>query len=52
VLAQAFVAASASIILLLGAIHLAFTFLTRKFSPRDPDLECVADVVGFIIALA
>ena len=33
------VAASAAIALLLGFLHLAYTFFTRKFSPRDGELE-------------
>ena len=31
--------ASAMIVLVLGFIHLAFTFFTRKLSPRDEELE-------------
>jgi hypothetical protein len=49
VLAQAFVAASALIILTLGVVHLAFTFFTRKFSPRDPDLEMRLKAVSPVI---
>ncbi len=33
------VAASAAIILLLGFLHLAYTFFTRKLNPRDDGLE-------------
>jgi hypothetical protein len=33
------VAASAAIILLLGFLHLAYTFFTRKFNPRDDALQ-------------
>jgi len=33
------VAASAAIALLLGFLHLAYTFFTRKLNPRDVELE-------------
>lgn len=33
------VAASASISLVLGFLHLAYTFFTRKLNPRDEELE-------------
>jgi hypothetical protein len=36
---QILVAAAAAIILVLGFLHLAYTFFTRKFSPRDHELE-------------
>ena len=29
----------ASVVLLLGTLHLAYTFFGRKLSPRDPDLH-------------
>jgi hypothetical protein len=38
-LPQILVAAGAAIALLLGFLHLAYTFFTPKFSPRDGDLE-------------
>lgn len=37
--ARALVAASAAIVLLLGLVHLDYTFFTRKLSPRDDALE-------------
>lgn len=33
------VAASAAIVLVLGFLHLAYTFFTRKLNPRDEELE-------------
>jgi hypothetical protein len=36
---QILVAASAAIALLLGFLHLAYTFFTPKFKPRDDELE-------------
>jgi len=36
---QIFVAASAAIALLLGFLHLAYMFFTRKLTPRDEELE-------------
>lgn len=36
---QILVAAGTAIILLLGFLHLAYTFFTRKFNPRDHELE-------------
>jgi hypothetical protein len=38
-LPQILVAAAAAIILLLGLVHLAYTFFTRKLNPRDDELE-------------
>lgn len=35
---QILVAAAAAIILLLGFLHLAYTFFTREFNPRDDEL--------------
>ena len=37
--ARVLVAASAAIVLLLGLVHLVYTFFTRKLSPRDDALE-------------
>lgn len=37
--AQLLIAASAAIVFVLGAIHLVYTFGSRKFCPRDPVLE-------------
>lgn len=37
-IASSLVAASAAVILLLGLIHLLYTFHGRKLHPRDPDL--------------
>ncbi|MGH8078377.1 MAG: LIC_13387 family protein [Lysobacter sp.] len=33
------IAAGAAIALVLGTIHLVYTFVSRKFSPRDTALE-------------
>ena len=33
------ISASAGIILFLGSVHLAYTFLTHKFSPTEEQLE-------------
>jgi hypothetical protein len=33
------ISASAGIILFLGSVHLAYTFLTHKFSPTEKQLE-------------
>ena len=33
------ISASAGIILFLGGVHLAYTFLTHKFSPTEKQLE-------------
>jgi hypothetical protein len=49
VLAQALVAASALIILTLGALHLGYTFFSRKVSPREPDLELRLQAVSPVI---
>jgi hypothetical protein len=38
-LAAAVLAGSAAVFLLLGLVHLAYTALTPKFSPRDRELE-------------
>lgn len=38
-LAQSLLAASAAIFLVLGTIHLVYTFASNKFSPRDAALE-------------
>lgn len=48
-LAQTLVATSAAIIFLLGALHLFFTFNTRKFSPRDAELEARLRVDALVI---
>jgi hypothetical protein len=37
--APALLATSAAIVLVLGSIHLYFTFFSNKFSPRDAELE-------------
>jgi hypothetical protein len=39
VIAQALIAASAAIVLALGALHLVFTFHGRKLLPRDANLR-------------
>ncbi len=40
---------SAAILLTLGSIHLAYTFLTGKFRPRDPSLEARLKEVSPVI---
>lgn len=37
-LASAFISASAVVVLVLGCLHLFYTYRTEKFSPRDPAL--------------
>jgi hypothetical protein len=39
VLPQLLLAASAAIVLVLGTIHLIYTFASRKFLPREPSVE-------------
>ena len=38
-IARILVAAGAAIVLVLGFLHLAYTFFTRKLNPRDEELE-------------
>ena len=38
-LPQALILASTAIVLMLGTIHLVYTFTSNKFSPREPQLE-------------
>lgn len=49
-LAQTLITISASIFLLLGTMHLIYTFTSRKFSPRDADLEAQMQLVAPIIS--
>lgn len=44
------VAASAGILLILGGIHLAYTFHGPKFDPRDPALAVAMRVVSPVIS--
>lgn len=37
-IAQLLICASAAIVLLLGTVHLLYTFASNKFQPRDPTL--------------
>lgn len=39
VLPQILISASAAIVLIVGALHLVFTFYGHRLRPRDPDLE-------------
>ena len=49
VLASSLVAASASVILLLGLIHLLYTFRGTKLHPRDPQLIAALKEVSPVI---
>lgn len=49
-LAQSFLAASAAIFLVLGTIHLVYTFASNKFSPRDAALEARLREVSPVIS--
>lgn len=48
-LASSLIAASATIILLLGLIHLLYTFHGPKLHPRDPELEARLKAVSPVI---
>lgn len=47
---SALIAASAAIILLLGFIHLAYTFRGDKFRPREADLEARMKEISPVIS--
>jgi len=47
---SAFIAASAAIILLLGLVHLLYTFRGPKLHPRDPDLTARMMAVSPVIS--
>lgn len=49
-IAQSLLAASAAIFLVLGTIHLVYTFASRKFSPRDAALEARLREVSPVIS--
>ena len=49
-LAPSLIAASAAIFLFLGTMHLIYTFASRKFSPRDAQLEAQLKLVSPIIS--
>jgi hypothetical protein len=49
-LAQTLVAASAAIFLFLGTMHLIYTFASRKFSPRDAELESQLKLISPVIS--
>ena len=49
VIAKLLMAASAGTILLLGVIHLMYTFYGNKFTPRDPDLQAAMREVSPVI---
>ena len=49
-LANVLMVASAGIILLLGAIHLFYTFCGRKLTPRDPALQVAMREVSPVIS--
>lgn len=48
-IASSLVAASAAIMLLLGAIHLLYTFRGRKLHPRDADLHTRMNEVSLVL---
>lgn len=48
-LASNFIAASAAVVFLLGAMHLAYTFTGRKFDPRDEALKLRMQEVSPVI---
>jgi len=48
-LAPALVAASAAIVLLLGLLHLLYTFHGAKLAPRDPELRTRMEQVAPVI---
>lgn len=47
--ARILILASATIVFLLGSIHLAYAFFTRKFNPRDAELEARLHTVALVI---
>ena len=47
--ARLLIFASAAIVFLLGSIHMAYTFFTSKFDPRDRDLRARLDAVSPVI---
>jgi len=47
---SAFIAASAAVILLLGLVHLLYTFRGPKLHPRDPDLTAKMMAVSPVIS--
>jgi len=49
-LAKALMTASAGIILLLGVIHLIYTFCGKKLTPRDPALQTAMREVSPVIS--
>jgi hypothetical protein len=47
---SAFIAASAGVILLLGLVHLLYTFRGPKLHPRDPDLTSRMMIISPVIS--
>src|SRR5215467_12919287 len=45
-----FIAASATVILLLGLVHLLYTFRGTKLQPRDPDLTAKMKAISPVIS--
>lgn len=43
-------AASAAILLVLGLLHLVYTFSSNKFDPRDPALKAAMEAVSPVIS--
>src|ERR1700738_2692100 len=48
-IASSLIAASAAIVLLLGMIHLLYTFRGRKLHPRDSDLQTRMNEVSLVL---
>lgn len=49
-LGRTLIFSSASIVFILGSLHLYFTFFSHKFSPRDRDLEARLRTVSPVIS--
>ncbi len=49
-LTQILIASSAGIFLILGTLHLIYTFASRKFSPRDDELAAKMQLISPIIS--
>lgn len=47
--ARLLILASALIVFLLGSVHMAYTYFTGKFDPRDPELKARLEAVSPVI---
>lgn len=47
--ARLLILASALIVFLLGSLHMAYTYFTGKFDPRDPELKARLEAVSPVI---